>query len=125
MPATHPRTKPTRPDLCGKATNYWDTRPSGVGGTGWENVSGRLMAVRWSASSCTGGQFTEGYQYDTGLLTIKRLYTPTLGSNSSRPTNPTAPKTSAARLAPDSQELHLDGPGGGRGEAEDEMMADD
>jgi len=48
-------------DLCGKATNYWDTRPSGVGSTGWENVSGRLMAVRWSATSCPGGQFTEGY----------------------------------------------------------------
>jgi RHS repeat-associated protein len=69
-------------DLCGKSTNYWDTRPSGVGGTGWENVSGRLMAVRWSASSCPGSQFTEGYQYDTGLPTIKRLYTPTLGNNS-------------------------------------------
>ena len=51
-------------------------------GTGWENVTGRLMAVRWSASSCPGLQFTEGYQYDTGLLTIKRLYTPTLGTNS-------------------------------------------
>ena len=69
-------------DLCGKTTNYWDTRPSGVGGTGWENVSGRLMAVRWSASTCPGGQFTEGYQYDTGLPTIKRLYTPTLATNS-------------------------------------------
>ena len=69
-------------DLCGKTTNYWDTRPSGVGGTGWENVSGRLMAVRWSASTCPGGQFTEGYQYDTGLPSIKRLYTPTLGSTS-------------------------------------------
>jgi len=86
-------------DLCGKMLYYWDTVPRGVGGSGWTGVSGRLMAQKWSDPSCASGQFTYGFQYNTGQVSLKRLYAPPLAPGGSGPVTSTLRSLMATRAS--------------------------
>jgi len=63
-------------DLCQHVSFRYDSNP--YDGSAWQNLQGRLAAVRWGGTACGaangGGQWTEMFSYTSaGLTTHKRL----------------------------------------------------